>query len=555
MIRELYIENLAVIQKAQICFSENLNIFTGETGAGKSVLINSINAVLGQRVKKDIIRTGCKKAVITALFSDIGSSVRTVLEGYGIETEDNELFVTREIHSDGKSIARMNGRTVTASALREAGMYLINIHGQHDNQILLSPEKHLEIIDSFGESGKLLDDYRESFRRLQLTARRLGELKKTEKSRRERLDILNERIQEIGSLDIDLESDSNIDSELELIQNSEKISESLHRAYMVLSGTLSGSAVEMIMDCENEISEISEYSKEISNLYERLSSLRIETADISHEFLKLSESIDFDRSRLEYLADRKNKLSHAVKKYNAGLEDLYKIYEDARNEVGNFSTDSAEIERLSAEKNKLLSAVTEKAKNLSLFREKTAERFIKSVTEELKFLNMPDVMLTVNHEKGKLTINGMDNMEIMISANRGEEPKPVSAIASGGELSRIMLAIKSTLAEKDEIPTLIFDEIDTGVSGRAAQKIGIKLKNIGKIRQVICVTHLSQIAVMADNHLLIEKKTEDNRTFTEVSQLDFNSRINEIARILGGENPSPLMLENAEQELKKAMEI
>jgi DNA repair protein RecN (Recombination protein N) len=555
MIRELYIENLAVIQKAQICFSENLNIFTGETGAGKSVLINSINAVLGQRVKKDIIRTGCKKAVITALFSDIGSSVRTVLEGYGIETEDNELFVTREIHSDGKSIARMNGRTVTASALREAGMYLINIHGQHDNQILLSPEKHLEIIDSFGESGKLLDDYRESFRRLQLTARRLGELKKTEKSRRERLDILNERIQEIGSLDIDLESDSNIDSELELIQNSEKISESLHRAYMVLSGTLSGSAVEMIMDCENEISEISEYSKEISNLYERLSSLRIETADISHEFLKLSESIDFDRSRLEYLADRKNKLSHAVKKYNAGLEDLYKIYEDARNEVGNFSTDSAAIERLSAEKNKLLSAVTEKAKNLSLFREKTAERFIKSVTEELKFLNMPDVMLTVNHEKGKLTINGMDNMEIMISANRGEEPKPVSAIASGGELSRIMLAIKSTLAEKDEIPTLIFDEIDTGVSGRAAQKIGIKLKNIGKIRQVICVTHLSQIAVMADNHLLIEKKTEDNRTFTEVSQLDFNSRINEIARILGGENPSPLMLENAEQELKKAMEI
>lgn len=553
MIRELYIENLAVIEKARINFSEHLNVFTGETGAGKSVLINSINAVLGQRIKKDIVRTGCKKAVITAMFTDIDENAAKVLENYGIKPEDNELLITREIHSDGKSTARINGRAVTASALREAGLYLINIYGQHDNQILLSADKHLEIIDSFGNDGQLLEDYRESFRRLQYVARKTDELKKIRQSRLEKLDILNEKVEDIGSLEIDLESDNNIDSELETIRNSEKISQSLHNAYFNLNGNLSGNAVELLMDSENEISDIADYSKDISKLYERLSSLRIELSDISDEFLKLSESIYFDKEKIEYLTERKNKLSHVMKKYNAGLEDLCQIYDEAKNEIDSIDLNSEEIDKYSEEKKKLLALVSEKAKNLSAYREKIAENFIKAVTAELRFLNMPDVNLDIKHEKGKLTVNGMDSMEIMISANKGEALKPVSAIASGGELSRIMLAVKSVIAEKDSVQTMIFDEIDTGVSGRAAQKIGIKLKNIGKVRQVICVTHLSQIAVMADNHLLIEKNIRDDRTFTEVIQLDFQNRVKEIARILGGENPSSLMLENAEQELKKAM--
>lgn len=555
MLRELNIENLAVIQKADICFSENLNIFTGETGAGKSVLINSINAVLGQRIKKDIIRTGCEKAMVSALFTGIDDSSAAILESFGIDFSDDEIIVSREIHSDGRSTARINGKAVTLAAVREIGENLINIHGQHDNQILLQPEKHLDIIDSFGGDSSLLDSYREAFRRLQLTARKLGELCVTEKNQNERIMLLKERIDEIGSLEINPDEDNNIDDELLIIQNSERIAASLRNAYVILNGDNISNVSEMLMDCENEISDISEFSKAISELYERLSALRIEASDIADEFLKLSENIDFDRSRLEYLTERRSKLNHIMKKYNAPLSEICRLYDEAVSEMNNIEGCSDRIKILSDEKEKLLLDVTEKAKKLSAYREKTAEKFAKSVCSELEFLNMPDVILKVNHEKGKLTINGMDSMEILISANKGETPKSISKIASGGELSRIMLALKSVVADKDLIPTLIFDEIDTGVSGRAARKIGIKLKEISRSHQVICVTHLSQIAVMADNHLLIEKKTENDRTFTEVSALDFEGRVNEIARILSGDSPSSLMLDNAREELKKAMKV
>lgn len=555
MLRELNIENLAVIQKADICFSENLNIFTGETGAGKSVLINSINAVLGQRIKKDIIRTGCEKAVVSALFTGIDENCAEILENFGVNFSDDEIMISREIHSDGRSTARINGKAVTLAAVREIGENLINIHGQHDNQILLQPEKHLDIIDSFGNSGSLLDSYREAFRRLQLTARKLGELRITEKNQNERMLILKERIEEIGSLEINPDEDNNIDDELLIIQNSERIAASLRNAYIILSGDNMSNVSEMLMDCENEISDISEFSKDISELYERLSAVRIEISDIADEFLKLSENIDFDRSRLEYLTERRSRLNHIMKKYNAPLSEICRLYDEAVSEMNNIEGCSDKIKILSDEKEKLLLDVTEKAKKLSAYREKTARKFAQSVCSELEFLNMPDVVLEVKHEKGKLTINGMDSMEILISANKGESPKSISKIASGGELSRIMLALKSVVADKDLIPTLIFDEIDTGVSGRAARKIGIKLKEISRSHQVICVTHLSQIAVMADNHLLIEKKTENNRTFTEVSALDFEGRVNEIARILSGDSPSSLTLENAREELKKAMKV
>lgn len=555
MLRELNIENLAVIQKADICFSENLNIFTGETGAGKSVLVNSINAVLGQRIKKDIIRTGCEKAMVSALFTGIDDSSAAILESFGIDFSDDEIIVSREIHSDGRSTARINGKAVTLAAVREIGENLINIHGQHDNQILLQPEKHLDIIDSFGGDSSLLDSYREAFRRLQLTARKLGELRVTEKNQNERIMLLKERIDEIGSLEINPDDDNNIDDELLIIQNSERIAASLRNAYIILNGDNMSNVSEMLMDCENEISDISEFSKAISELYERLSALRIEASDIADEFLKLSENIDFDRSRLEYLTERRSKLNHIMKKYNAPLSEICRLYDEAVSEMNNIEGCSDRIKILSDEKEKLLLDVTEKAKKLSAYREKTAEKFAKSVCSELEFLNMPDVILELKHEKGKLTINGMDSMEILISANKGETPKSISKIASGGELSRIMLALKSVVADKDLIPTLIFDEIDTGVSGRAARKIGIKLKEISRSHQVICVTHLSQIAVMADNHLLIEKKTENDRTFTEVSALDFEGRVNEIARILSGDSPSSLMLDNAREELKKAMKV
>ena len=307
----------------------------------------------------------------------------------------------------------------------------------------------------------------------------------------------------------------------------------------------------MILSAENEILNYTENNSELNSLYERFSAVEIELADISSELETLADKIELDGQRLEYLSTRLNIINKLKKKYLTDCNGLVKLYNDACAEVTYFESSANEIAELNKLKESLLHKVTERAKELFDYREKTAEKFAERVTAELEFLNMPDVIISVQHEKGKLTINGMDNIEFLISANKGEVPKPISKIASGGELSRIMLALKSVIAGRDSIPTMIFDEIDTGVSGKAAQKIGIKLREIGKIRQVICVTHLSQIAVMADNHLMIEKQTVNDRTETHVTQLDFEGRVSEIARIMGGENPSQLMLDTAREEIKK----
>lgn len=552
MLKEIYIRNLAVIKEAVIPLSDNLNIFTGETGAGKSILINGINAVMGHRCSRDLVRTGCDKAVITALFTDLEPHIISKLEELGISHENNEITVTREINADGKSIARINSRISSASVLKEIGNVLINIHGQHDNQILMDSESHIKILDSFGETSGLLSEYQESFRKLQKSARKLGELKKLEKSRSERLSYLNSVIEEIGSLELSDGEEETLEAEYKIAGNAENIINSLRSAAEALSGEKC--AVELTAEAERELEKYPE-NKNILSLFERLSAAEIELSDISSELDSLCDKIELDSMRLEYLRNRLGEINRLKKKYICDFEGLLKLYNNSLSEAENIENSSEEIEKLSAEKENFLRETTEKAKKLSEYREKAAFNFVSKVTEELKFLNMPDVTLKINHEKGKLTLNGMDTMEILISANKGEEPKSISKIASGGELSRIMLAMKSVLAARDSIPTMIFDEIDTGVSGKAAQKIGIKLHEIGRVRQVICVTHLSQIAVMADNHLLIEKKTIEERTETSVCQLDFKDRISEIARIMGGENPSSLMLETAESELMKVKEI
>lgn len=552
MLKEIYIKNLAVIREAVIPLSDNLNIFTGETGAGKSILINGINAVMGNRCSKDSVRTGCEKAVITALFTDLDSYIIQKLDELGISHENNEITLTREINSDGRSTARVNSKTSSASVLKEIGNLLINIHGQHDNQILLDSEKHMKILDSFGDVSELLQDYQESFRKLQASARRLGELKKAEHLKAERLRYLNTVIDEIGSLELSENEEESLEKEYKIAENAEDIIKALRSAFQVISGE--GYAVELVEDAESRLEKYSE-SKEISQLFERLSAVEIELSDISSELDSLCDKTELDSQRLEYLRQRLGDINRIKKKYLCDFNGLIKLYNDSVAEYDMLENSSAELQKLVEEKEKLLHETTEKAKKLSEYREKSAENFTRKVTAELEFLNMPDVSLKIRHEKGKLTLNGMDTMEILISANKGEEPKPVSKIASGGELSRIMLALKSILAVRDSIPTMIFDEIDTGVSGKTAQKIGIKLREIGKVRQVICVTHLSQIAVMADNHLLIEKNTINDRTETNVYQLDLNGRIAEIARIMGGENPSKLMLENAEAEILKVKEL
>lgn len=552
MLKEIFIENLAVIKQAVIPFSDGLNIFTGETGAGKSILINGINAVLGQRSTKDIVRSGCNKAVVTALFTDIADNVKEKLDEFGVSYEDDEISITREINADGGSVARINGRTTSVSVLKELGSLLINIHGQHDNQILMDSEKHIKILDSFGGDDTLLTEYKESFKQLQQTARKLKELKNRETEKAERLRSLNEIIEEMRELELEEGEDEALEKEYETAQNAEQIISSLNMCVQLLSGEESAS--DLILKAESELEDLSD-SSPYSELYERLSAAEIEISDIADELTAITDKIELDGQRVEYLRQRISKINHLKRKYMCDCSQLIDMYNNALEEMGSLESSSDEIKKLNEEKEDLLKVVTERAKTLSKFREETARKFVSRVTEELTFLNMPNVILDVKHEKGKLTVNGMDTMEFLISANKGEEPKPISRIASGGELSRIMLALKSVIADKDSIPTMIFDEIDTGVSGKAAQKIGIKLKSIGKVRQVICVTHLSQIAVMADNHLMIEKKTDNERTETSVYQLDFKGRTAEIARIMGGENPSQLMLKTAEEELIKAKEM
>ncbi len=553
MLKEIYIQNLAVIKEAVIPLEKNLNIFTGETGAGKSILINGINAVLGQRSTKDIVRTGCDKAVITALFNELSPQVTEKLDEMGISHENEEITVTREISADGGSVARINGRTATASQLKEIGAMLINIHGQHDNQILLDSEKHMQILDDFGGDNTFLESYRITFRELQQTARRLGELKKLEQQRVQRSRQLNEIINDLGELELEEGEDDALEKEYSSAKNAEDTIIAIKSAVQAISGD--ESAEDMIAGAEAELAALTDEDAEISALYDRLSAAEIELADIAQELNRRAEKVELDGQRIGYIRQRLSDINKLKRKYAADSAELIKMYNDACTEISQLESSGSEIKELTEKREKLLHKVTEQAKELYEYREETAKRFAEQVTAELEFLNMAGVIIAVKHEKGKLTFNGMDTVEFLISANKGEEPKPISKIASGGELSRIMLALKSVIAGRDSIPTMIFDEIDTGVSGKAAQKIGIKLRQIGKVRQVICVTHLSQIAVMADNHLMIEKGIVDDRTETHVTQLDMAGRTAEIARIMGGDHPSQLMLETAEAELRKAAEI
>ena len=527
-------------------------MFTGETGAGKSILIHGIHAVLGQRVTRDIVRTGCKKAVITALFTKLSPAVCAKLDALSISHEDDELLLTREIAADGGSAARVNGHTTTVSVLREIGSTLINIHGQHDNQVLLSPECHLQILDAFGGDDTRLHRYQESFRALQQTAKRLNHLGKLEQEKAHRRQYLRQLVQDVEDLGLEAGEESALEEELELLQHVGGISSALQNAEELLSGEESGgTAVDRTEEAAEELSAIAELRSDFSALYERLNTVRIEVEDIAAECRNLREQLDMDPARYAQVTKRLQEIRALGKQYQCTGDELMQQYQQAEEELQQMQSDAAEIEALREEKKQLLEQVSTQAKELSEYRAQLLERFAAQVTEQLAFLNMPNVVLTGKHTMGKLTIHGMDNLEFLISANRGEEPRPLARIASGGELSRIMLALKCVIADRDSIPTLIFDEIDTGVSGKAAQKIGMKLREVGQLRQVLCVTHLSQIAVMADHHLMIEKQTDCGRTETHVMPLTEEGRIREIARIMGGENPSELLLRSAQEELER----
>ena len=496
MLAELEIENLAVIAHARIPFSPRLNVFTGETGAGKSILLHGIHAVLGQRVTRDIVRTGCKKAVVTALFTHLDPLVCARLDALSISHVDDELLLTREIAADGGSAARVNGHTTTVSVLREIGDALINIHGQHDNQVLLAPECHLQILDSFGGDDTLLQEYQETFRQLQQAAKRLNQLVKLEQDKAHRRHQLKALVAEVDELGLELGEEDALEEEMNLLQHAESIAAALQAAADAIDGEdADGSAVLLTEAAAEELSPFADLRTEFSVLGERLSAAGIELADIASECRRLRDDMELDPQRYAMVQKRMLEIRRLSREYQCTGDELVERRNRAEEELEQMQGAAAEITALREQKAELLEKVSVQAKALSEYRSETLQRFTAEVTEQLEFLNMPNVVLTAKHTTGKLTIHGMDSLEFLISANRGEEPRPLARIASGGELSRIMLALKCVIADRDSIPTLIFDEIDTGVSGKAAQKIGMKLREVGQLRQVCPRSPLWQTSI------------------------------------------------------------
>ena len=519
MLRELSIENLAVIEKASVEFGGAFNVFTGETGAGKSVIIGGINAVLGGRTNKDIVRSGAPKAVISALFDDISDRVKAKLSELGFSSEDGELVLMREITSEGKSSARINGRAATAAMLREVGELLVDIHGQHENRILMNNDNQRQILDSYGELDELLEAYRGEFRRFSKLSRKLREMQEENKTRELRTAQLTAIIEELTELDLDYGDGERMEEELQKIRSTAKIQGALFTANNLLNGEENPGAVELVRQSMNSFAAAGAVLPEADALYRRLEELLPELEDISSEAASMAFGADDNEEREADLEDRVSAMKHACRKYNMDPDQLVDYLGECRQELSQLSGLDGEIERLSEEKHELAGQVKRMAEDISAKRREASEKLSAEICEVLRFLNMPNVTLTFDVRPDKITINGMDEVEILISANAGEEPKPLNKTASGGG---------------DDIPTMIFDEVDAGISGRTAAKVGIKLAETARKRQVLCITHLAQIAALAQTHMLIEKQTDDKRTYTRIVPLDHEGRKQELARIMDG---------------------
>ncbi len=548
MLRELSIENLAVIEKASARFGESFNVFTGETGAGKSILIGGINAILGQRTTKDIVRTGAQKAVITALFDELSEEVRAKLSELGFSAED-DLLLTREIFADGKSAARINGRTATASMLKEIGSMLVDVHGQHENRILMSNDNQRDILDNYAGLSGELEEYRVKYREFARTSKRLKTLQDEANTRALKIEHLTAVIEDLNLLELEKGDGERLEQELSRVQRNADIVKASIGAYNCLSSDGEPAACDMLQSAAKLLAGIADVEPRAKELYERLTAVIPEVNDIADEVFSLGG--DDVELQMQELTDKVSAIKHAKRKYNMDADELVDYLDECRDELAELSTADDEIELLAEKKRSLAEEVKSLAEGLSERRKKAADEISEEICRQLSFLDMPNVRIIFALNAEKIAINGKDSVELLISANAGEEPRPLNKIASGGELSRIMLAIKSVLADHDNIPTLIFDEVDAGISGRAAQKVGVKLSDTAAKRQVLCITHLAQIAAKADTHLLIEKQTEDGRTFTHITQLDHEGRIHELARIIDGSGESESALAAAEEMLKK----
>lgn len=555
MLKFLHIENIAVIERSDIEFSAGFNVLTGETGAGKSIVIDAINAVLGERTSKELIRAGCDTAEVSAVFGELDNATAAALSDAGVTPDDDgNIVIRRRLSAAGKGLIKLNDRPVTATELKEIGKHLVNIHGQHDNQALLDPERHLDYIDAVADDDPIKGKYYAEFRELNRIRKELAATETDEDEKRRRVGLLKYRINELESAGIKPGEYGKLQKKLAIARNYQKTAEALSRAYSALKGDDEfDGAVSLLTDAEKSLSSLhnDEWDKKSSALADAAAAAEDVSAAL-YDFLENAELAGIDPDEINSRLETLDKLKA---KYGNSEEEMLEFLEKARTELN----DTEFSDKKAAELSTLLDDATERlialADELTAARKKAAAEFEKQVCDILSYLNMPDVRFTVKFSKGRYTKRGCDTAEFMISANRGESVKPLCKIASGGELSRVMLAIKSVLLGRDPVGSMIFDEIDTGISGYTAGKVGTQLKKVADNRQVICVTHLAQIAAMADTHLLIEKKAEKDRTFTSVSPLSYEQRINEIARIMSGAQMTENLYNSAKELLDRSKQI
>lgn len=551
MLSSLQIENVAVIQKAEVHFEPGLNVLTGETGAGKSILIDSINAILGNRTSKDLVRTGAAKAVIRAAFEQVPPAVLDKLEQSGYERSE-ALLLSREITAEGKSSCRINGMPATAAVLRELCGGLININGQHDSVGLLNPAHHLGILDDYAQNRTVFQEYYTLYRELVRVKRELDALITDEAEKQRKIDLLQYQVQEIEDAGLTAGEEQTLENRRKVLSNASAIRDRLAQSYALLSGSDDAAgAVDLLGEASNAVDAAAQLDPALTAAAGQLLDLYYNAKDVAADLIGRLDTYDTNDAELDEVEQRLDLLYRLKRKYGSTVEDVIAFGQKAREELDNIQHSQQRYDALQAEKLRLYTKAREKAEVLTQTRLKAFEELNTRISGTLDFLNMPGVRMTLRHTRGPLASHGQDSVEFYISTNPGEAPKPLAKIASGGELSRITLAIKNAMADKDAVPTVIYDEIDSGVSGKAAGRIGEVLRQSVQGHQILCITHTAQIAALADCHLLIQKNVSNERTYTEIHPLDENGRVEALARLISGDHVTELSRANAREMLQE----
>ena len=549
MLSSLQIENVAVIQKAEVHFKPGLNVLTGETGAGKSILIDSINAILGNRTSKDLVRTGASKAVIRAAFEQVPDAVLNSLEKAGYERSD-ALMLSREITAEGKSTCRINGMPATASVLRELCGGLININGQHDSVGLLNPARHLGILDDYAQNDAEFQEYYVLYRELVRIKRELDAMITDEAEKQRKIDLLSYQVQEIEDAGLTAGEEQTLESRRKILANASAIRDKIAQSYALLSGDdESSGAVDLLGEASHAIDTAAQLDDALAAASSQLLDLYYNAKDVAADLIGRLDSYDTNDAELDEIEQRLDLIYKLKRKYGDTVEDVIEFGQNAREELEHIQSSQERHDHLQAEKRRLYTLAREKAEALTQTRLHAFEALNKRISGTLDFLNMPGVRMTLRHTRGPLASHGQDSIEFYISTNPGEAPKPLAKIASGGELSRITLAIKNAMADKDAVPTVIYDEIDSGVSGKAAGRIGEVLRQSAQGHQILCITHTAQIAALADCHLLIQKNVANDRTYTEIHPLDEEGRVEALARLISGDHVTDISRANAREML------